>query len=149
MIVLFLLIQIVLSINTNQISIVNDTNEIRISGEGSIKQKDFEEYNNEEKKVIIEHEITSIGRAAFAEAKLKEIEIGKDVESIEKRAFENCYELESIQFESESKLREIGDDSFKNCIKLKQIQLPKSLEKIDFKKVFENCTEIKIEIGNK
>ena len=29
---------------------------------------------------------------------------------------------------------------------LKEIQLPKSLEKIDFKKVFENCTEIKIEI---
>ena len=29
---------------------------------------------------------------------------------------------------------------------LKEIQLPKSLEKIDFKKVFENCEEIKIEI---
>ena len=29
---------------------------------------------------------------------------------------------------------------------LKEIQLPKSLEKVDFKKVFENCTEIKIEI---
>ena len=29
---------------------------------------------------------------------------------------------------------------------LKQIQLPKSLENINFKKVFENCKEIKIEI---
>ena len=29
---------------------------------------------------------------------------------------------------------------------MKEIQLPKSLEKIDFKKVFENCTEVKIEI---
>ena len=28
---------------------------------------------------------------------------------------------------------------------LKQIQLPKSLENINFKKVFENCEEIKIE----
>ena len=44
MIVLFLLIQIVFSINTNQITIVNNTNEIRISGEGCIKQNDFEEY---------------------------------------------------------------------------------------------------------
>ena len=44
------LIQSVLSINTNQINIVNDINEIRISGEGSIKQNDFKEYKNEEKK---------------------------------------------------------------------------------------------------
>ena len=29
---------------------------------------------------------------------------------------------------------------------MKSIKFPKSLEKIDFKKVFENCTEIKIEI---
>ena len=29
---------------------------------------------------------------------------------------------------------------------LKEIQLPKSLKKIDFKKVFENCKEVKIEI---
>ena len=129
MIVLFLLIQIVLSINTNQISIVNDTNEIRISGEGSIKQKDFDEYKNEEKKVIIEDAITCIGRAAFAEAKLKEIEIGKDVESIEKRAFENCQTLESVTFNSNSNLTIIDDYAFRNCINLKSIQLPKSLKK--------------------
>ena len=40
----------------------------------------------------------------------------------------------------------INDYAFRNCINLKQIQLPKSLENINFKKVFENCTEIKIEI---
>lgn len=34
----------------------------------------------------------------------------------------------------------------KIVFKLKEIQLPKSFENIDFKKVFENCKEIKIEI---
>ena len=56
MIVLFLLIQIVLSINTNQIIFLNDINEIRISGEGSIKQNDFKEYkekNKEENEEVI------------------------------------------------------------------------------------------------
>ena len=106
MIVLLLLIQIVFSINTSQIIIVNDTNEIRISREGSIKQNDFKEYKNEEKLVIIE----------------------------------------SVTFNSNSNLSTINNYSFRNCFNLKEIQLPKSLEKIDFKKVFENCKEVKIEI---
>ena len=42
--ILLLHIQIVISINTNKIIILNDTNEIRISGEESIKQSDFKEY---------------------------------------------------------------------------------------------------------
>ena len=54
--------------------------------------------------------------------------------------------IESVNLNSNSKLIIINDYAFRNCINLKQIQLPKSLEKIDFKKVFENCTEIKIEI---
>ena len=68
------------------------------------------------------------------------------MESIEERAFENCQTLESVTFNSNSKLTTINDYAFRNCINLKEIQLPKSLEKIDFKKVFENCKEIKIEI---
>ena len=54
--------------------------------------------------------------------------------------------IESVTFNSNSKLTTINDYAFRNCINLKQIQLPKSLKKIDFKKVFENCKEIKIEI---
>ena len=54
--------------------------------------------------------------------------------------------IESVIFNSNSKLSTINDYSFRNCINLKEIQLPKSVEKIDFKKVFENCKEVKIEI---
>ena len=54
--------------------------------------------------------------------------------------------IESYTFNSNSNLRIINEYAFRNCINLKEIQLPKSLKKIDFKKVFENCTEIKIEI---
>ena len=105
-IISFLFIQIVISINTNQIIFLNDINEIRISGEGSIKQNDFKEYKNEMKKLLIERKT----------------------------------------FNSYSKLTTINDYAFRNCINLKEIQFPKSLKKIDFKKVFENCKEVKIEI---
>ena len=57
--------------------------------------------------------------------------------------------IESVTFVSNSKLTTINDYAFRNCINLKEIQLPKSLKKIDFKKVFENCKEIKIEIKKK
>ena len=54
--------------------------------------------------------------------------------------------IESIIFDSNSKLTIIDDYAFRNCINLKEIQFPKSLKKIDFKKIFENCKEVKIEI---
>ena len=54
--------------------------------------------------------------------------------------------IERKTFNSNSNQSTINDYAFRNCINLKEIQLPKSLEKIDFKKVFENCKEIKIEI---
>ena len=54
--------------------------------------------------------------------------------------------IESVTLNSNSKLTTINDYAFRNCINLKEIQFPKSLEKIDFKKVFENCKEVKIEI---
>ena len=54
--------------------------------------------------------------------------------------------IENVILNSNSKLTIINDYAFRNCINLKEIQFPKSLEKIDFKKVFENCKEIKIEI---
>ena len=54
--------------------------------------------------------------------------------------------IESVTLNSNSKLTTINDYAFRNCINLKEIQFPKSLKKIDFKKVFENCKEIKIEI---
>ena len=54
--------------------------------------------------------------------------------------------IESVTLNSNSKLTTINDYAFRNCINLKEIQLPKSLENINFKKVFENCTEVKIEI---
>ena len=49
--------------------------------------------------------------------------------------------IENVTFNSNSKLTTIDDYAFRNCINLKEIQLPKSLEKIDFKKVFENCNK--------
>ena len=67
----------------------------------------------------------SIPTGFFANSKMKEVTIGTNVELIEERSFESCYDLISIEFETESKVKEIGDYCFKNCINLKEIQLLK------------------------
>ena len=42
--------------------------------------------------------------------------------------------IESVTLNSNSKLTTINDYAFRNCINLKEIQFPKSLKNINFKK---------------
>ena len=74
---------------------------------------------------------------------IKEIQnVSKNIKNYEE--YEN--EIKKYNFEFKLKQTTNNDYAFRNCINLKEIQLPKSLEKIDFKKVFENCKEVMIEI---
>lgn len=59
---------------------------------------------------------------------LKSLTIGRRVEEIKFESFINAYELESITFESGSRLSLIGDDAFANAISLIEIDLPISLQ---------------------
>ena len=100
----------------------DETKTLKIEGNGILKRDDFiqceADFNieNEPKKVIIEERITSIGKATFSYSLIESIEIGKDVERIEERVFENCQTLESVIFNSNSNLTIIDDYAFKNCI---------------------------------
>ena len=59
--------------------------------------------------------------------KLKSVSIGSSVNSIGTEAFHDCFELENVSFEKESKLTTIGDNAFSNCKKLQLISIPSSV----------------------
>lgn len=86
---------------------------------------------------------------------LKTITIPANVETIEEGTFVNCTSLESVIFESSSKLKEIqgaasaggsysskyNAGTFYNCTSLKAINIPASVESIGFL-AFGNCTSL-------
>ena len=98
-----------------------------------------------------EIDVESIPNGLFSQSNVKKVTIESTVKLIEERAFENCLQLESIIFKSESSLKTIESFAFRNCHSLKSIVLPKSIQTIDFNKVFEGCSNletIEIEYGN-
>ena len=68
--------------------------------------------------------------AFFSCTKLKSVSIGSSVNSIGTEAFHDCFELENVSFEKESKLTTIGDNAFSNCKKLQLISIPSSVNSI-------------------
>ena len=57
-------------------------------------------------------------------------EIPENVETIEKNAFENCYNLNTINFDVVDGIVQIDDYAFKNCESLLSFEIPQSAEKI-------------------
>ena len=62
--------------------------------------------------------------------KVEEILIGKSVETIQAEAFYSFTLLNTLMFEDDSSLKEIGDEAFYGCDALKEVNLPESLETI-------------------
>ena len=86
--------------------------------------------------------ITSIGYGAFARcSNLTNITISSSVISIEKEAFNNCSKLESVSFEQNSQLKDIGEYAFEYCSSLKSLTIPNNLENID-EYAFEYCSNL-------
>ena len=73
---------------------------------------------------------------------LKEICIPSSVTSILSGAFERCFNLCKITFESPSNIHSIGDNAFNECINLKQITIPSSVTSIG-EKAFRKCKYLK------
>ncbi len=69
---------------------------------------------------------------------LKNIVISSSVTSIGESAFRNCYSLESVTFEENSKLISIESLAFAYCVSLRNIILPDSLKSIAVTS-FSNC----------
>lgn len=65
---------------------------------------------------------------------------GKEVFSVDTRAFENNTIIETVVFEDGIKL--IGNGSFYNCTNLTSVRLPESIKKID-NSTFLNCLKLK------
>jgi hypothetical protein len=86
--------------------------------------------------------VTQIGAGAFKfENDLKVAVLPESVIIIGEEAFAGCLELETVYFRGES-LIVIGEKAFESCSKLSVINLPSSLEKIEFC-AFLGCGSIK------
>ena len=73
---------------------------------------------------------------------MKSIRIPSSVDSIGEAGFHSCSNLESVSFEKESKLANIGSYGFARCFNLTSIKLPSQLENIS-SGLFEECSKLK------
>ena len=85
---------------------------------------------------------TTIPKGIFATSSISKVTIGQNVEKIEERAFEDCHSLITVKFEEESSVKIIEDHAFRNCNQMLTIQIPSSVETINFKRVFEGCSQL-------
>lgn len=67
----------------------------------------------------------------FANRNIKKAVIPSDIKYISPFAFENCTELETVEFEQPRNILSIGKYAFKNCRSLKKFSLPENIEKIE------------------
>jgi len=77
-------------------------------------------------------EVVAIGASAFKNNDIiKSIKIPYTVKKINAEAFRNCYNLETVSFDRNSKLNYIDSLAFFNCSKLKEITLSNRLYKFE------------------
>lgn len=81
-----------------------------------------------------------IGESAFENCSaLEKVTIPARAVSIEKKAFKNCANCETLTFSDNSRLINIGEAAFQSCTKLTSINLPEGLATVD-KNAFYMCT---------
>ena len=100
-------------------------------------------------KVVVGSGMTTIPKNFFGGANmLKEVRVGKNVESIQYRAFSGLSELRKVTFAEGSKLTAIGEENqtyvqaFASCPKLKSIELPVSCTFVGGY-TFQNCPSLR------
>lgn len=140
-------------------SLDSSTGTLTVKGKGAVKGLStfpFQSSYYVIKSIVIEEGITEIGsntfRSTSAEiislpstlttledyafaynSSLKSIQIPSNVKSIGASAFDTCGKLESVEFESNSKLETIGDYAFNNASLVSNIEIPDSVKTIGSK----------------
>ncbi len=84
--------------------------------------------------------VTTIGEEAFAETQIQSISGGKNIVSIEEKAFMSCYMLKL--FDIDGDITTIYNNAFSECTNLEEIILPKNLEHLGYG-AFTDCESLK------
>ena len=99
----------------------------------------LQNYIGTDNDVVIPKGVTEIDDNTFSGRKIRSVVIPEGVTTIGRRAFENCFELESVSLPST--IQEIGSYCFVDCHKLKCIDLGDNLTAIE-NSVFSECFEL-------
>lgn len=78
--------------------------------------------------ITIPADVKTIGKECFADTDVQEVTLPEGIESIESKAFVNCFKLKKINF-SEG-LEFVKDRAFMNCISLAKVALPETLTEL-------------------
>lgn len=74
-------------------------------------------------------------------ARIKEVTIGSNVQSIGLKSFIGCYDMQTVILSENSDLRTIGSNAFGGCTSLTSFTFPDKLESVG-REVFYNCKKL-------
>lgn len=119
---------------------------LALNGQGEMyNQSEFGWYQQAEavETITLSDNITSIGTNAFMDLLfVPEVTIPATVQTIHKRAFENCRSLDSIIFAANSQLTTIDAWAFFQCINLQSLTIPEGVTTIG-NDAFYGCAYLK------
>lgn len=75
--------------------------------------------------------LTTIGSEAFASTGIHTVKLAPSVTTISSKAFYNCQNLRTFNFNGNNKISTISSSTFQKCIILQTITLPSSIKTID------------------
>ena len=88
-------------------------------------------FNTELKNVEFEgNRLTTLGRGAFLETKISEINLPISLSSLGGEVFKNCTELSKIDFGSNENITDLGENNFEGCISLTEFEVPLAVTNI-------------------
>ena len=114
--------------------------ELRISGEGEITGRTWQQTDIKPKKIIIDEGVTAIsGRWIFGDEEIEEITIPNSVVKIGDCVFQGCG-VKTLSIPDS--VTGIGEYAFSKCEKLEQIKLSENLNTISAH-MFSSCSRLK------